>query len=46
MGRGGCWATVRGVIRVGHNLATEPPPHVDNTLTLLFLDLSASGLTD
>ena len=26
---GGAWpATVHGVARVGHNLATKPPPHI------------------
>ena len=26
MDRGAWWATVHGVARVGHNLATKPPP--------------------
>ena len=26
MDRGSWWATVHGVTRVGHNLATKPPP--------------------
>ena len=26
MDRGAWWATVHGVVRVGHNLATKPPP--------------------
>ena len=26
MDRGAWWATVHGVTRVGHNLATKPPP--------------------
>ena len=26
MDRGACWATVHGVARVGHDLATKPPP--------------------
>ena len=26
MNRGAWWATVNGVARVGHNLATKPPP--------------------
>ena len=46
MDRGECWAIVHGVIRVGHNLVTKPAPYIDNILTPLFLDLSASGLTD
>ena len=29
MARGGWWAIVHGVARVGHDLATEPPPHSD-----------------
>ena len=27
MDRGACQATVHGVTRVGHNLATKPPPY-------------------
>ena len=27
MDRGSRWATVHGVARVGHDLATKPPPH-------------------
>ena len=26
MDRGAWWATVHGVVRVGHDLATDPPP--------------------
>ena len=26
MDRGAWWATIHGVIRVGHDLATKPPP--------------------
>ena len=28
MNKGAWWATVRGVARVGHNLATKPPPPI------------------
>ena len=28
MDRGAWWATVHGVARVRHNLATRPPPHI------------------
>ena len=29
--RGAWLATVHGVTRVGHDLATKPPPYIDNT---------------
>ena len=28
-------ATVLGVARVGHNLATKPPPHIKNKMCFL-----------
>ena len=28
MDRGAWWATVHGVARIGHNLATKPPPPI------------------
>ena len=30
-GRGAWWAPVHGVARVGHNLATQPPPFIEET---------------
>ena len=32
MDRGAWWATVHGVVRVRHNLATKPPPTVVKNL--------------
>ena len=31
MDRGSWWATVHGIARVGHDLATKPPPPKGNT---------------
>ena len=30
MGRGAWWATVHWVARVGHDLVTKPPPHLND----------------
>ena len=39
MDRGGWWAIVHGVARVGHDLATEPPPHSDRCEVASHVDL-------
>ena len=31
MDRGAWWATVHGVARVGHDLATKPPPYLSSS---------------
>ena len=36
MNRGAWWATVRGVARVGHDLATKPPPPPHTSLHKIF----------
>ena len=36
MDRGAWWATIHGVTRVGHNLATKPPPP-PGSLKIFFL---------
>ena len=45
MDRGACQATVHGVARVGHGLATKPPPHEPMvSLMLSFSSLHTSSL--
>ena len=34
MDKGAWWATVHGVARVGHNLATKPPLYICNEMLL------------
>ena len=40
MDRGACQATVSGVTRTGHDLATKPPPHTNKEVNRLNLSQS------
>ena len=39
MGKGAWWATVHGVSRVGHDLATKQPPQPDRVSEELWTDI-------
>ena len=39
MDRGAWWATVHGIVRVGHDLATKPPIPIKKTQNTFFLNV-------